>query len=282
MAIVADVERFAAMGTRIELHVFGRFAEDGMRAARMAIEAVDDALTIHRPSPTTALNDALLAQRDAVVDDALLLEALAAVDVVHRDTGGLFDPAADVRLPGSGWNAIAFEPATARIRAVRPLALDFGGIGKGLALDRACTALRAAGVQSACLSAGESSLAVIGEHPLGGKWPFAVPHPVRSHETLVELALEDEALSISSTAGASAPERAPTCHPADGRAVTAARTAVAIDPLGGKAEAMSTALLVADDGQAQRLMRAAPGRRFLFDLFPEAAMPARHARMRLR
>ncbi|MET4595844.1 MULTISPECIES: FAD:protein FMN transferase [unclassified Sphingomonas] len=273
MGSVARVERFVAMGTRIELHVFGAGSADALHAARRAIEGVDDALTIHRPSPTTALNDELLAGRGVAIDDPVLIEALIAIDAAHALTEGLFDPAADRRFVGAGWGDLVFDRSTARITATRPLALDFGGFGKGFALDRACTALREAGVVCACLSAGESSIAVIGEHPLGGGWPFAIPDPSCTDAVLVEVELVDEALSISTTVGAGtqAPERAAMIRPTDGGIVTTARCTVAIDRSGEVAEAMSTALLVADAPRARRLVEAAPARRFLYDLSTAAA-----------
>ncbi|WP_380783684.1 FAD:protein FMN transferase [Sphingomonas sp. R86520] len=281
MSIAAQVERFVAMGTRVEVHVFGGGFADALAAARRAIEDVDDALTIHRPSSTTAVNEGLLAGRDVTIDDPVLIEALIAVQEVHALTDGAFDPAIDHRFGGAGWGDVVFDPRTARISAMRPLALDFGGFGKGFALDRACAALRDAGVVCACLSAGESSLAVIGEHPLGGGWPFAIPHPSRADAVLVELELLDEALSISTTVGAGthAPERAAMIRPSDGAIVTAARCAVAVDRNGGKAEALSTALLVADDNRTRRMLKAAPARRFLYDLSQAAALTVDVARM---
>jgi len=252
-----------------------------MVAARRAIESVDDALTIHRPSPTTVLNDELLAGHGVAIDDPVLIDALVAIDEAHALTIGLFDPAADRRFAGAGWGNLVFDRSTARIAATRPLALDFGGFGKGFALDRAGAALRDAGVVCACLSAGESSIAVIGEHPLGGGWPFAIPDPSRSDALLVEVELVDEALSISTTVGAGtqAPERAAMIRPTDGGIVTAARCTVAIDRNGGIAEAMSTALLVADAPRARRLLDAAPARRFLCDLSKAAARTDDTARM---
>ena len=281
MGIAARVERFVAMGTRIELHVFGAGSADALVAARRAIEGVDDALTIHRPSPTTVLNDELLAGHGVVIDDPVLIDALVAIDEAHVLTLGLFDPAADRRFAGAGWGDLVFDRSTARIAANRPLALDFGGFGKGFALDRAGAALRAAGVVCACLSAGESSIAVIGEHPLGGGWPFAIPDPSCTDAVLVEVELVDEALSISTTVGAGtqAPERAAMIRPTDGGIVTAARCTVAIDRSGGVAEAMSTALLVADAARARRLLDAAPARRFLYDLSKAAARTDDTARM---
>ena len=281
MGIAAQVERFVAMGTRVELHVFGGGFAGALIAARRAIEGVDDALTIHRPSPTTAVNDGLLAGRTVAIDDPVLIEALIAIQDAYALTDGVFDPAVDHRFGGAGWGEIIFDPRTARIAATRPVALDFGGFGKGFALDRACAALRDAGVASACLSAGESSLAVIGEHPLRGGWPFAVPHPLLEGAVLVELELFDEALSISTTVGAGthAPERAAMIRPSDGAIVTAARCAVTVDCSGGRAEALSTALLVADDDRARRLLGRAPARRFLYDLSLEAASTVGVARV---
>ncbi len=272
---MTDVVRFASMGTRIELHRFGAGADDALTAAQRAIEAVDDALTIHRPSPTTALNERLMAGHGAAIDDALLFDALVTIGELHASTLGLFDPAADRRFGAVGWSAIAFDRGAARVEVSQPVALDFGGFGKGFALDRACAVLREKGVVSACLSAGESSIAVVGEHPLGGGWPFAIPHPLRRDEILVELELVDESVSISSTVGtgAVAPERAAMIRPTDGTIVSTPRYAVAVEPLGAHAEAMSTALLVADEGQAERLLNGDRTRRFLFDFPREATIP---------
>lgn len=269
------------MGTRIEIHVFGAADADALFAARRAIEAVDDALTIHRPSPTTALNADLMAGEPLVVTDRVLLDALVEIEIAYVLTHGLFDPAADASKRSAGWDAISFDPTTARVSASRPVALDFGGFGKGFALDRAGAALREAGIISALLSAGESSIAVIGEHPLGGAWPITIPHPTKPGDMLVELELTNEALSVSSTigAGVAAPERAAMIRPIDGAIITNDRTTVAIEPTGARAEMMSTALLVADGDHATRLLTDPLARRFLFDFAHDAAMPAHPARM---
>lgn len=265
-AVEARVERFAAMGTRVELHVFGAGDAAALAHARAAIEAVDDALTIHRPSPATAMNERLAAGLDAAIDDPVLLAALREVDDLVTLTGGLFDPTADVSMPTRGWQAVIFDSAAARIGAAHPLALDFGGFGKGVALDRAVRAMRDAGVVSAFLSAGESSIAVVGRYPLGVRWPVGIPDPTAPGRFLIELELEDQALSISSTVGAfaDAPGRSPTVRPETGEAVAAPRTTVAVERSGARAEAMSTALLIADGPERERLIGEARDRRFAF------------------
>ncbi|MBM7408224.1 MULTISPECIES: FAD:protein FMN transferase [Sphingomonas] len=267
MTIEPGVVRFAAMGTRVELHRFDGGGDDALAAARRAIEAVDDALTIHRPSPATALNEALLSGRSAPVDDALLFDALEAAADGHAETAGLFDIAADVRT-GTTWTMVAFDPLSRRVRADRPLALDFGGLGKGIALDRATRVLRDAGVSSALLTLGESSIAVLGEHPLGGGWPFAIPHPEDPEVELLALELADKALSISATVGAGtrAPERAAIIRPHTRVPVGAPLCAVAVESNGTRAEIMSTALVAADKDAAERLLHGRSSSRFRFDL----------------
>ena len=53
-------------------------------------------------------------------------------------------------------------------------------------------------------------------------------------------------------------------RPSDSMIITVVATAVAVDASGAAAEAMSTALLVADPDAAQRLIDADPTRRFAF------------------
>ena len=258
------------MGTRVELHRFGDGAPEALASAQRAIEQVDDALTIHRPSPATALNDALREGRVAAIDDPILLDALTRIDDARAATEGLFDPAVDARLATSRWTRLRFDRRAATIASDVPAALDFGGFGKGYALDRAVLALRAAGVECALLSAGESSIAVVGAHPLGGAWSFAVPDPRNGEHMLAEVELIDEALSVSSTLGigVAAPERAVMLRPGGTAAIEAPRTAVVVDRSGAMAEMLSTALIVADDAAARRLHDGV--RRLLFDLAPAA------------
>lgn len=268
--IETRVARFAAMGTRVELHVFGVGDPDALAHAQAAIEAVDDALTIHRPSPTTALNERLAEGRDAVITDPVLLEALGEIGGLVTLTGGMFDPTADIAR-SQGWSGVALDLAASRVAASHPLAVDFGGFGKGFALDRAARALRDAGVVSAFLSAGESSIAVVGRHPMGVRWPVGIPDPLAPDRFLIELELEDEALSVSSTMGVAG--RSPTVRPDTGQAMTAPRTAIAVARSGAEAEAMSTALLIASEAERERLTSDAPDRRFVFCFADGAATP---------
>ncbi|RVT39416.1 FAD:protein FMN transferase [Sphingobium algorifonticola] len=254
-------ECFVAMGTRVELHAFGPCDPQALRLARHEVERVDDALTIHRPSPTVTLNEALSVASGAAVDDPILLAALIETRVLMRMTDGLFDATVRQGAPRGAWD---LDIARGRVEAEGPLAFDFGGMGKGLALDAAAASLRAGGVQSGLLSAGESSILAIGQHPLGGPWPIGVPHPFAPGTFLAELDLVDEALSVSATVDAAAPCRQPTLRSDNGAPVTAPLTAVAVAAQGARAEGLSTALLAASPEERDRLAQRHSGRMLCF------------------
>lgn len=257
----AHVERFMAMGTRVELHAFGMDDRHILTLGRREVERVDDALTIHRPSPTVSLNEALARGGAAAVDDPVVLAALIESHAMMALTEGLFDPTLREGAPALAWS---LDPVRGIVEADGPLAFDFGGIGKGIALDAAGAVLRAGGVQTGFLSAGESSILAIGHHPLGGPWPIGVPHPFAPGIFLAELELADEALSVSATVGTAAPARQPTLRAGDGTPVTAPLTVVAIAAQGAQAEALSTAVIVAATDQRERLMDCPSARLLTF------------------
>ncbi|QDX26892.1 FAD:protein FMN transferase [Sphingomonas suaedae] len=276
-------ERFVAMGTRIECHLFGAPAAAKIAAdLRTAVETVDDALTVHRISPTSLLNQLLRAGKEATVDDQILWQALLLCDALHRTTHGLFDPT--MGMGDARWADLEIDAVNRRVRSPSPTGLDFGGVGKGIALDACMPVLCNAGVSSALLSLGESSILAHGEHPLGGAWPLAVPHPAKADTALVTLGLVQRCVSISSTLGAA---NGDTFSPADGAAVRTPATTVAVDASGATAEAFSTAMLAGDAAQRDRLLSSGGCeslRRFDFPRIPRvptgaAAGGTIHARL---
>lgn len=87
------------------------------------------------------------------------------------------DPAeVQARLPLVDWRAVELDPAARTIRLRRPgMALGFGGIAKGYALDRMRALLLEAGVRDFVLYSGGQVLA---EGTRGGRpWRVGVQHP---------------------------------------------------------------------------------------------------------
>jgi thiamine biosynthesis lipoprotein len=122
---------------------------------------------------------------------AVLRRALSAAEL----TDGVFDPTmggdiaalgyargfgelpvvVDRTLPpraGGGWRDIRIG-ADGTISLPRGVAIDVGGIAKGMSVDASLAALRARGVDSALISAG-GDLAVTGSLPGRRPWPVAV------------------------------------------------------------------------------------------------------------
>jgi len=178
---------FRAMGTDVELLLDvpseGR-CEDAFAAAQEEFARLEAILSRFRPeSELSSLNRAgrLHAGPDLLRVTELALEA-------RERTGGRFDPTVHEALVAAGYDRTFEEvgaggTVVAAHRAARCLGavavaptgeivlgpgvkLDFGGIGKGYAVDRACELLAPFGP---CLASAGGDLAV-----RGGSWPIGV------------------------------------------------------------------------------------------------------------
>jgi len=98
----------------------------------------------------------------------------------HRQSGGRFDPSVGAQLAARGLRPGLLASARGRLSDIRieddrhltvmkPASLDFGGLAKGYAVDRAIDCLRARGVASALVNAG-GDLRGFGAH----RWPLAL------------------------------------------------------------------------------------------------------------
>ncbi|HYD02310.1 MAG TPA: FAD:protein FMN transferase, partial [Phycisphaerales bacterium] len=120
-------------------------------------------------------------------------------------------------------------------RFTQPVALDFGAIGKGWALDRAARVLREHGVTRALLHGGTSSVVT-----LGGPWRVAL-------DDRAAVDLTDASLGVSAPAGRTigrgADVRGHILDPRTGRSATTLGAAVS-GPSAAVCDAWSTALVV--------------------------------------
>lgn len=130
--------------------------------------------------------------------DPTVLPALVAAGY-DRDFAAL-DPAADLdaratppfaAAPGCG--GIVIDPLVSAITLPPGVAIDLGGIGKGLAADLVVGELMHAGAAGACVNAG-GDLRVRGEPPSGESWVVGVEHLPEVH-----LALAEGAVATSSS-----------------------------------------------------------------------------------
>ncbi len=247
----------AALGTRCEILL--RAGGGDLRAAGEA--AVEEIETWHRRLSRFS-DDSLLshinrtAARVPVRLDretyALFEDALA----VWRASDGAFDITiaplmvrlgfADSAVPAArgrvGAGALRLDPQRWTISLSPGASIDLGGIAKGHALDCAAAVLRHAGVTSALLHGGTSSIVAIGTPPGEPSWRVAIGP--ESGGAVV--ALGDSAISVSDVSSQSAGSKGEghILDPHSGRAATACGRVVVVGPSARLTDAWSTALAV--------------------------------------
>lgn len=97
-----------------------------------------------------------------------------------------------------GFDKVVIDEAAGTVAFSRPgLQIDPGGIGKGYAVDLAVKTLRDAGISSALVSAGGSTLYGIGHPPGQAGWRVAVANPAEAGRALAFVSLRDASLSTS-------------------------------------------------------------------------------------
>lgn len=138
--------------------------------------------------------------------------------------------------------------------------LDFGGIGKGRALDRAAAKLRQRGITIAALSCDSSSY-YLGAPPNSPRgWPVGVRHPRDPEVVLNTLWVKDQGLSSSGDDQQyfeQGGERfSHILDPRSGRPAKYLGSLTVLAESAAKADALSTALLVLPSAQAKALAKA--------------------------
>jgi thiamine biosynthesis lipoprotein len=143
--------------------------------------------------------------------------------------------------------------------------LDFGGIGKGWALDRAAEMLRQNQVTAAVLSAGTSSVVAIGAPPNEPGWKVRIRDPYNKDGYLDEVVLRDESLSTSGSYEKFFDLNGKKyCHifdPHTGRPVEGMLSATAIAAIGVETDALSTAFFVMGEEKTRQYCRKHSGTR---------------------
>lgn len=205
----------------IRIDVCDGFIEQAFRAGFDAVSAVHTAMSFHEQgSELGRLNREAYRRPQSVGPDTW--RVLCASLALARASSGHFDPTIAGRLvrdgflpgctdyvfaPDASWRDIVLG-ANRTVYFRKPLLLDFGGIAKGDAVDRAVRALRAAGVRSAMVNAG-GDLRVFGnqEHLIQVRDPGA---PSRSRPLL---ALREGAVATSASYFSKRAQRTPLVDP---------------------------------------------------------------------
>jgi len=126
--------------------------------------------------------------------------------------------------------------------------INFGGIGKGYALDRVSEWLIEQGANDFLLGAGQSSVWAHGSRPGERGWPIDIQHPVDSARMLAKVHLKDQGLSTSATTEQYFEEEGRRfghiLDPRSGWPVEGMIQVVVVSSTAARAEALSTAFFV--------------------------------------
>lgn len=182
---IADVRRLEAR--------YSRYRSDSLLTAINRVAAAGGGLAVDQE--TASLLDyaaACHAQSDGLFDvtSGLLRQAW------RFDRGGLPDQALiDNLLERIGWHKLRWE----RPRLEFPLPgmeLDFGGIVKEYAADRAAALCRDAGVRHGLVNLG-GDIKLVGPRADGSPWRVGLGHPRQAGATIQTLALSEGAVASS-------------------------------------------------------------------------------------
>jgi thiamine biosynthesis lipoprotein len=209
---------FKAMASRCEVRVYAPDTDVARAWSDVAIAEVRRIETKYSryrdDSVTTAINRA--AGGAAVTVDAETAGLLDFGAALHAQSDGRFDltsgvlrrvwdfkvqrlPAqqqVDAVLPLINWSQVEWRDS--RVRLPQPgMEIDFGGIGKEYAADRAGAMLIEQGAAHGLVNLG-GDVRVIGPAPDGAPWRIAIQHPRgRPGETLARLDVTNGALATS-------------------------------------------------------------------------------------
>jgi FAD:protein FMN transferase len=294
---VADLPRVEmkhnAMGTIFSFILYGADSSadpealrDAARQAFDAIDALEGRISTWRSGTETALINARAAERP-VRAGASIFNLLLTAKKLYRETDGAFDPAVGPILDLWGfYRKEGHLPDQAEIDAARARAgldkvildideqtvrfktagmrLDFGGIGKGLALDMAAGMLREAGITRALLHGGTSTVVAIGTPPGTEGWKVTLESggAVKTESGGMVL-LCDESLSTSASSRKffelEGKKYGHIIDPRTGWPAEGVQSVSVIAPRGMHSDALSTAFFVMGPEKARAYCQAHPG-----------------------
>lgn len=227
------------MGTVCEITAYGPGADEAADAAFAEIARLDRVMSLYKEaSELSALN------RSGLVPfrcSESLWEALSLALGFARRSGGAFDPTilpaihlGPSALESVGYKKVRADPGRRAVSFTVPgMALDLGGIGKGIALDRAVQVLKSRGVKSAFINFG-GQIYALGSAPGAAGWRVKVPGLDE------ELHIRDA--SVSTSGNSERPGH--IVSPFTGRPVMDLGSVTVVAPTGAEADAWSTALFV--------------------------------------
>ncbi|MCG6190611.1 FAD:protein FMN transferase [Maribellus maritimus] len=215
-------DTFFAMGTRCDI-VFtdleNEFAEQMFQLVKKEVVYLEKILSRFIPTSAVAeINNADKNKWLTVPED--LWNAIALCFDFYQMSNGAFDITAGPiinlwkkksgesakvskkeiikALEKSGFHRVDLDFEKKRLRYTADnMELDFGAIGKGIAIDRIKPLLERSGVKNGIVSFGESSILALGKHPNGGSWPLGIRNSFQPNEYVHVFSANNECVTTS-------------------------------------------------------------------------------------
>ena len=285
-----------AMATRFEIVLHGDHPASLRAAGEEAlglVEQLEAQLSLFRASSEIAYLNARAARKPVRVTPGLFA-LLEDAQKLSEQTGGAFDitvaplvrcwgfMGGDGRMPRAeevaearakvGMGLVQLNRADFTVRFAREgIMLDLGAIGKGYAVERAAEVLREAGVTSALIHGGTSTVQALGPPPGEAFWKIAIetpsPAPAASPTLLATVPLKEEAMSVSGVWGNSFQVGGRTfghiIDPRTGEPAIGMVLAAVVLPSATETDALSTALLTVGAAGHDAIAKLRPGMRTL-------------------
>ena len=209
---------FPAMGSRCEIRLYADSEEEASATAHKAADDVrrlDAKYSNYRDDSVTELINRVAAAGGATEVDAETASLLDYADTCFEQSEGLFDLTSGVlreawgprctAVPGAivlerllqrvGWDKLLWSRPRLEF-GVRGMALDFGGVVKEYAADRAAVICLEAGVRHGLVDLG-GDIRIIGPHPDGAPWSVGIQHPRTPDAVMATLNVSHGAVATS-------------------------------------------------------------------------------------
>jgi len=275
---------FAAMGTRFGIVLPGAGNAHGELVTHLIkdeIERIEGCISRFIPSSKISFLNKFASHNPSLVDEELF-RLLTVCKDFHAATGGAFDitlhPIAEY------WNKVDTEKEDFNNKALTELLqsagmdkiilieennsvlfkraglqLDFGAVGKGIALAHVKKILTDNEIDCAFVSFGESSILTHGSHPNGDMWKIGIPSELNRNENVYLIDVKDCSISTSgNTANNNIKGRVNIVSPFTGYPVRERKTILVAHPDPVTAEALSTAFMVLTDEKISAVLSKYP------------------------
>jgi len=131
------------------------------------------------------------------------------------------------------------------------ISIDFGGIGKGLAIELAIQIISENNIESALINFGDSSVYAIGAHPQGDYWPVSITKGLNRQT----FNLKNNGLSSSGLHVNNGKEIAHIIGPFTGNLINRNEKVVVVSECPVRAEVLSTAIYAAEENMRNEIRK---------------------------